>query len=319
MRTNKALATIKSTSAATKSPTGSFDAILSAPTVDRDNEVIDPYAFDPLPDHITIDVDHAMSVEKTVASGKPVYDENGMLWIKDARFASTALGQTVRTLVDEGHIKTMSVAYHPDPAFQTWAKGADGKNHLVKGELLNAGIVGIPSNREAVITATKAFGEEGERLAAELLSTTEPVIELEQHVGFRSRKSVVGSHEYKQDQLRQALRSVYSAADWVYPRATFDDSVVFDMGMSGVEKSYQTSYTIDDDGLVEFGEPQEVVLAEVIVPQKALNTNPATKDAADAASKSLAAVGMAKARAMIAQAELDISADKAPPRKDSDQ
>src|SRR5687768_17084555 len=33
----------------------------------------------------------------------------------------------------------------------------DGLAHLRKAELLNAGIVGIPSNREALITASKAL------------------------------------------------------------------------------------------------------------------------------------------------------------------
>ena len=32
---------------------GSFEVILSAPTLDRDGEVIDAEAFEPLPDHVT--------------------------------------------------------------------------------------------------------------------------------------------------------------------------------------------------------------------------------------------------------------------------
>ena len=131
---------------------GSFEAVLSAPTLDRDGEIIDAYAFEPLPDHIMIDVDHAMSVEKTVASGRPFYDDDGILRF-EGTFASTSLAQDVRTLVNEGHIRTLSVAfmnglYEEDRD--------DGRMHVRKGELLNAGIVGIPSNRQAVITASKA-------------------------------------------------------------------------------------------------------------------------------------------------------------------
>jgi hypothetical protein len=55
-------------------PHGSFEVILSAPTLDRDGEVIDAKAFDPLPDHITFDVDHGMSTSTTIASGRPYYD-----------------------------------------------------------------------------------------------------------------------------------------------------------------------------------------------------------------------------------------------------
>lgn len=131
---------------------GSFTAVMSAPTLDRDGEIIDAHAFDPLPDHIMIDVDHAMSVEKTVGSGRPYYDDDGVLMI-DGTFASTPLAQDVRTLVNEGHIRTMSVAYM-NANYET--DPDDERPHLRRAELLNAGIVGIPSNREALILASKA-------------------------------------------------------------------------------------------------------------------------------------------------------------------
>lgn len=162
---NKLLATIKSTSG-TKDGTGSFEAVLSMPTVDRDNEVIDAKAFDPLPDHITIDIDHAMTVEKTVGSGQPYYDQDGILRFKGT-YASHPLAQMVRGLVDEGHIRTMSVAFMPGGEWKFSEK--DGKNHLVRGELLNAGIVGIPSNREALITASKS-------LVSEVIESTSPEV-----------------------------------------------------------------------------------------------------------------------------------------------
>jgi HK97 family phage prohead protease len=143
---------IKSTSADTKAPTGSFAAILSVPTVDRDGEVIDANAFNPLPERITIDVDHAMTVEKTIGSGRPYYD--GEILRFEGTYASHPLAQMVRGLVDEGHINTMSVAYR---AARYEVDENDGRPHLRSAELLNAGIVGIPSNREALITASKAF------------------------------------------------------------------------------------------------------------------------------------------------------------------
>lgn len=149
---DKLLVTIKSTSAETKAPNGSFEAILSVPTLDRDNEIIDAGAFNPLPAKITIDIDHAMSVEKTVGSGQPFYDGE-VLKIRGT-YASHPLAQMVRGLVDEEHIDSMSVAFM-NGLYEVDKK--DGKRHLRKGELLNAGIVGIPSNRDALITASKSL------------------------------------------------------------------------------------------------------------------------------------------------------------------
>jgi hypothetical protein len=42
-----------------KAETGEFTAVLSVPTIDRDGEILDARCFDPLPDHLTIDIDHA--------------------------------------------------------------------------------------------------------------------------------------------------------------------------------------------------------------------------------------------------------------------
>ena len=55
---------------------GSFRVVLSAPTKDRDGDTITPDTWkQPLPDHITFDQDHGMSVASTVGSGKPFIDE----------------------------------------------------------------------------------------------------------------------------------------------------------------------------------------------------------------------------------------------------
>lgn len=155
---NKMIATIK-TLGSTDGP-GEFEAILSMPTVDRDGEIIDARAFEPLPARINIDVDHAMTVEKTVGSGVPYYDGD-VLKIKGT-FASTQLGQDVRTLVNEGHIDSLSVAYM-SAVYETDQK--TGIPHLRRGELLNAGIVGIPANREAIITMSKSYAASAVELA----------------------------------------------------------------------------------------------------------------------------------------------------------
>lgn len=139
-----------------KEPHGEFEAVLSAPTKDRDGEVVAARAFEPLPPRIPIDIDHAMSVRSTVGSGVPFYDGD-ILRIRGT-FASTQLGQEVRTLVTEGHITKMSVAFM-GPKREV----KDGVPYVVSAELLNAAIVAIPSNREADITAAKAALKVGAR------------------------------------------------------------------------------------------------------------------------------------------------------------
>lgn len=130
---------------------GEFEAVLSVPTVDRDGEVIDARAFEPLPEYIPIDIDHGMSVTSTVGSGTPFYD--GEVLRFRGSFASTSLGQEVRTLVIEQHIRKMSVAFMSAQR----AEDENGVAHIVKAELLNAAIVAIPSNREADILAAKSL------------------------------------------------------------------------------------------------------------------------------------------------------------------
>lgn len=128
---------------------GTFEGIMSAPVLDRDNEIIDTLAFSPLPAHITIDIDHGLTVEKTVGSGAPYYDTDGLLKVKGT-FASTPLGQITRTLVKEGHIRHMSVA------FRGAVREVDqesGITHIRSGELINCTITGIPANLATVVSA----------------------------------------------------------------------------------------------------------------------------------------------------------------------
>lgn len=133
-------------------PNGSFEVVLSAPTLDRDGEIIDAKAFDPLPDHITFDIDHGMSVSTTVGSGVPRYDDEGRL-VVSGTYSSIPRAQEVRTLVREGHIRTTSVAFMD--AKRT--KGEDGKTHIATAELLNGAFVPIPSNRESVVISAKEY------------------------------------------------------------------------------------------------------------------------------------------------------------------
>lgn len=142
-----------------------YEIVLSVPTQDRDGEIIDARAFEPLPQgRLPIDVDHGMTVLTTVGSGIPEY-EGDALMLRDFRFASTAVAQDVRSLVDEGHISKMSVAFM-DATRELDEK--DGLPHVRSAELLNAAIVAIPSNREASLAfaAKTALSKVGARNSA---------------------------------------------------------------------------------------------------------------------------------------------------------
>jgi hypothetical protein len=133
-------------------PAGEFEVILSAPTKDRDGDTLLPGEWkQPLPDHITFDTDHGMSVGSTVGSGVPRIDEATGRLIVRGRFSTVARAQEVRTLVKEGHIKTTSVTFLNHKTDQ---KDANGKQRIER-ELLNGAFVAIPSNREAVVLSAK--------------------------------------------------------------------------------------------------------------------------------------------------------------------
>jgi hypothetical protein len=133
-------------------PNGSFEVILSAPTLDRDGEIIDAKAFEPLPTHIPFDIDHGMSTATTVGSGTPRYE--GDVLVVKGTFSSIPRAQEVRTLVTEGHIRTTSVAF-----MDAQRETKDGVDHVTKAELLNGAFVPIPSNRDAGVLSAKRYAE----------------------------------------------------------------------------------------------------------------------------------------------------------------
>jgi phage head maturation protease len=140
-------------------PNGSFHIVLSDATKDRDGESLQPGEWEmPLPEHITMDRDHEMSVAGTVGSGVPTLEPDGALHVRGT-YSSLPMAQDVRTLVNEGHIKTTSVTFLRKSASD--AKG--GKT--VRRELLNGAFVAIPSNPNARVLSSKASAaaKEGRR------------------------------------------------------------------------------------------------------------------------------------------------------------
>ena len=193
-----ALAEVKALEDEDEYPHGGFDVLLSTPDLDRDGEIIDAKAFEPLPEHITFDIDHGMSTATTVGSGTPFYDGDN-LRVKGG-FSSIPRAQEVRTLVREGHIRTASVAFMN-------AKREDdekGIPHVTKSELLNGAFVSIPSNRGAAILSAKAHDEKVTpeplpeptlcaKCAAALDSTTAPATPAEESAGKSPASNVVAA------------------------------------------------------------------------------------------------------------------------------
>lgn len=225
------------------SDNGTFEVILSTPTADRDGEEVKAEEWkSPLPDHITFDIDHGMSVATTVGSGTPEIDDEGRLLVK-GRWASTPLAQQTRALVNEGHIKTTSVSF-----MRLATKGTGG----AKRELLNGAFVAVPANPEAVVLSSKALEQHPADAAAMDLAL----------------KALAGSFEEREQAVYDAVRAGYTDYDedtYAWPIATFEDAVVF--RISGGDESgttWRAPYTVADDGTAQLGEREKVLISEVI-------------------------------------------------------
>lgn len=153
-----ALAAIEPGADDADTPHGSFHIILSTAAKDRDGEELHPDEWEqPLPDHITMDVDHGMSVASTVGSGVPTI-EDGKMHVRGT-YASIPRAQEVRALVNEGHITKTSVAF----LRKTTKDEKDGATKTSR-ELLNGAFVAVPANDEAAVLASKSVeGKEGRR------------------------------------------------------------------------------------------------------------------------------------------------------------
>jgi hypothetical protein len=174
---------------------GAFQVVLSAPTKDRDGDTLlsDEWK-QPLPEHITFDIDHEMSVKGTVGSGRPWIDHDNTLGagkgalIVDGTYSSLPHAQDVRTLVKEGHINRTSVAFMSEKTQK------DGKSTVTR-ELLNGAFVAVPSNREAVILSSKGL-KSGRRNSAADLTHLNAIVE---HARALGADLTGGDGEYDED------------------------------------------------------------------------------------------------------------------------
>lgn len=259
---------------------GTFEVVLSAPTKDRDGDTLLPEEWkQPLPEHITFDQDHLMSVAGTVGSGKPRLDEKSGELIVSGTYSSLPRAQEVRTLVNEGHIRTTSVA------FMTEKTVKDGKAGTTR-ELLNGAFVAIPSNREALVLSSKGLKAGARNSAAD----SEKIQGIHDHAaalgadcaaakswgGRRSpeEKSLIGSLEATQDRIRDAIQDAYPGT-WVWLRGTVPDGegggyVVYSVEDPETYDSdlFKQSYTDDGAVVTLTGEAAPVDVLETVTPDQ---------------------------------------------------
>lgn len=281
---------------------GTFDVVLSTPEVDRDGESIEAGAFDPLPDHITFDVDHGMTTETTVGSGTPTY-EDGVLRVRGT-WSSLPRAQAVRTLVREKHIRTTSVAY----MFAQYEQ-KDGVPTVTRAELLNGAFVAIPSNRGAVVLSAKDYTDRLAEAGPVLGGDATPLAALKTLAGMLRAGAEVKAPGMSMRDLESALSTTVEAVHggdrrWTWTRDFGDDWVVFHA--EGMEPTglYRQSYSVAD-GVVTLDGETEAVRSRTVyepVPQ----TDPAPGNAAASAATSPASEVTARALAF-AEAELALS------------
>ena len=243
----------------TDDPNGAFEVVLSAPTLDRDGEVIDVRAFEPLPDSIPFHAFHNFT--DPVGRAEPFYDDDGTLHARGT-YASTPRAQEIRTLVAEGVIGHTSVGFMAPKR-----EVKDGVTHITAGELLEGSFVSVPSNREAAVMAAKSYEHDARPERVRL-------------------KTVAGSYEERSEKLREALRELHPDAWWVSIIATFDDAIVYELDTDDGPATQRTTYELTD-GKVTLGAPEDVDVTEVVTsdapPEKSVNTDP-EKAAAPAAA-----------------------------------
>lgn len=260
-----AIAEVKSLE--TENPNGEFEVILSTPAFDRDEEIVDAKIFEPLPDHITFDIDHGMSTATTVGSGVPRYDGD-LLKVKGT-FSSIPRAQEVRTLVAEGHIRSTSVAM-----MKAVREDKDGIPHVVSAELLNGAFVPIPANREAVVLSAKGYaakaGARNSTKDAERLQTIHDLAVTNGAACVTPEKSISRGglvrkgHGMTANDLREALdnavREAHGSPDgYTWVRDYTDEWVVFEASEPDSAACWQESYTVADGAVTLTGDALEVV------------------------------------------------------------
>lgn len=263
-------AAIQNTGEADEFP-GGFEVILSAPTLDRDGDTLTPDGWElPLPEHITFDQDHGMTVATTVGSGTPRIDEETGNLIVSGTYSSLPRAQEVRTLVNEGHIKTTSVAFMNKKVAK-----AGGGSRVVR-ELLNGAFVAIPSNREALVLSSKAGARNSKSDAAHIQTVHDAALALGAVCDAAAKhadpegveaKAIAGSLEATRERVADAIQDAYPG-QFTYVRGTLPDTVVFTVEDPETYEMemFQQTYTDDGATVTLTGTATPVSLQEVVGP-----------------------------------------------------
>jgi hypothetical protein len=235
-----------------------------------------------------------MTVAGTVGSGTPSIDDDGNL-IVSGTYSSLQRAQDVRTLVNEGHIKTTSVAFMSKKVAK-----AEGDGYRVVRELLNGAFVAIPSNREALVLSSKSGARNNSKDAQTIQSLHDGAVNLgascdaagdgdDDAKGLKvglAGKALAGSLEAAQERMRVALAGAYPG-QWAWVRGTVPDGdgggyVVFELEDPETfeTQTFQQSFTDDGSAVTLAGDPATVSIQEVISGQSADAGSAAAADAA---------------------------------------
>jgi phage head maturation protease len=288
---------------------GTFSVVLSTPTLDRDNEVVEAKCFTAsksLPDRISMDLDHGLDVLSTVGSGTPSYNDAGDL-VVDGTWSTTEKAQTARTLVREGHIAYTSVAYR---TLKT--KMVGGVRHIVDAELLNGTFTQIPANPTARVLVAKAGARNSKSDAEHIQAAHDAlaaigaacVVDAGKSLTQVRGKAIVGSVEALRERVADALEDAYpSDYGGVYVRGVIlngaGGTVVFGgYGIEALEDDETYSVGFTDDGAVVSltGDVKVVDIAEIVTPDA-----DAAREEAEMTAKSTAPDGAPDSAPMSAE------------------
>jgi hypothetical protein len=129
---------------------GGWTAVASAPTLDRDGEVIAAGALWWSSVDLPVHLNHELRVESLVGRAVPRY-QGGKLII-DGVFAGTELAASTRQLVLDGVLTTMSVVF-----IDSQRRNVEGVPTITRAELVAVDFVSIPSNRDAVVLSVRSL------------------------------------------------------------------------------------------------------------------------------------------------------------------
>lgn len=112
-------------------------------------------------------------------------------------------------------------------------------------------------------------GEDDEKSEDSDDETIEQVEETDEKSEVIEEKALAGSFERLRQALSESLNDVLGDREYGYIYATFSDRVIAEVYSEGDYTFYEISYEIEDDE-VEWGEPKEVDVVEVVIAKAAI-------------------------------------------------